>query len=991
MMNIPGYTIHKEIGSGGMATVFLATQDSLGRDVALKVMHEMESSHPELDSSSTEYKDRFMHEGQDLAALQHPNIVTIHDISHSGETYYYAMELLKGGSLTDRMVTGVSLVDAFKIIIQIGSALECAHQNNIIHRDLKPSNILFRDKLTPVLTDFGIAKNTKRDARITKTGALLGTPSYMSPEQCRGLPLDGRSDQYSLCILFFEMITGYLPFDATDSIAVAMKQVTEPVPKLPENLAALQPIIDIGMDKDPKRRFSSVAEFCRVLNEILGEDSLQDHMYEVTQKISVEGTSETHLNQQQTWQESSPFIEQSELDIPTEDEFWDRRTRARPWLVVLFFFATVGFAGHYYYHEFWLKQQQPVTESDRFVPVLMRKAERQVALSQLLEPVGNNAYETLMKVIELEPNHQPAIQMLDDVATTFEIEARDYLARKEFDKVKTQLEKGFKFSPNHKGLLSVQQLLDNELNKIDNQETVKKKLAKIEQLYKRKLYIRPVNDNALQEVKRVLLLDPQNSTALEYRNKIQTIIENDIDNKFRQNKLNSVKKDIEQLITLLPTSTKLKEIKLKISELENRENLQNEVNRLLTQAGLHFRNKRYFQPDRDNALSLYKKVLQLQPANKTAIKQLAEIADLMEIDARHKISKENYSQALLSIDDGLRAVADQSSLLQLKKTVSNKIVEQNSSTEQAFISATQSIDRGHIVFPENNNAYIALRRILENHPNHEAAKQLFNSLPSRLIEQINREVSNQNFVFVDQLHSLGLQKFPTNKSLIELEKQILESKVNHQRLQKINEQRAELEKIIGLDSASIAELTEAIRLVNSLAQHSESEPVLGDSFPIISESIEKLIPSAESVENIDQILRAIDLATKVGFAESSSMTKFQSEIIGLASEAIAKRKQLTQLELERLEKLKVELRINARPWGKVARVIDSSGKEVVLGEHRHTPITLRLLPGNYQILLTNPAYKHQSLDVKIAQNTSTIKEVVFDTITAENFFKKVDY
>ena len=674
MMNIPGYTIHKEIGSGGMATVFLATQDSLGRDVALKVMHEMESPHPELDSSSTEYKDRFMHEGQDLASLQHPNIVTIHDISHSGETYYYAMELLKGGSLTDRMVTGVSLVDAFKIIIQIGSALECAHQNNIIHRDLKPSNILFRDKLTPVLTDFGIAKNTKRDTRITKTGALLGTPSYMSPEQCRGLPLDGRSDQYSLCILFFEMITGYLPFDATDSIAVAMKQVTEPVPRLPENLAALQPIIDIGMDKDPKRRFSSVAEFCRVLNEILGEDSLQDHMHEVTQKISVEGTSETHLNQQQTWQESSPLIEPSGLGMPTEDEFWGK-TRARPWLVVLFFFATVGFAGHYYYHEFWLKQQQPRTESDRFVPVLMRKAERQVALSQLLEPVGNNAYETLMKVIELEPNHQPAIQMLDDVATTFEIEARDYLAKKEFEKVKTQLKKGFRFSPKHKGLLSVQQLLDEELNKIGNQEAVKKKLAKIEQLYQRKLYIRPVNENALQEVKRVLLLDPDNPTALEYRNKIQTIIENDMSSKFRQNRLSAVKKDIEQLITLLPTSKKLKDIKFKIDELEKQKVLRNEVRKLVAQAELQFKNKQYVQPNRNNALSTYKKILQLQPANKTAIRQLSKIAELMETDARAKISKNQYSQALLSIDNGLRAVANKSSLTQLKKTVSDKIIE----------------------------------------------------------------------------------------------------------------------------------------------------------------------------------------------------------------------------------------------------------------------------------------------------------------------------
>ena len=451
MIEIPGYTIQKKLGVGGMATVYLATQDSLQRDVALKVM-----SH--LEDKGASFQKRFVHEGHDLASLQHPNIATIHDISHTDEHNYYAMELLRGGSLADRLAIGVSLVDAFDIILQIGSALECAHTNNIIHRDLKPNNILFRDDSTPILTDFGIAKNTSRDTQLTKSGALLGTPAYMSPEQCRGLPIDDRSDQYSLCILFFELITGYLPFDAEDSIAVAMQQVTAPIPELPENLAALQPVINIALDKNPEQRFSSVADFCRVLNEMLNDEvTLEDHMQQVTQKFSVNddsGSSFESLNQANY---DSFGVSPGKIRLRTEDEFWTEGRTFRKWLLIILLLATLGYAGNYYFDNYY--QNQLSNETARFIPVLIRQAERQIALTQLTRPKGNNAYETLMKVITLDPNHRPALQMLDDVATTFEMRARDYLASKDYTNANRQVTRGLKFSKTHRGLLSVQKLL----------------------------------------------------------------------------------------------------------------------------------------------------------------------------------------------------------------------------------------------------------------------------------------------------------------------------------------------------------------------------------------------------------------------------------------------------------------------------------------------------------------------------------------------------
>ncbi|WP_444997406.1 serine/threonine-protein kinase [Aliikangiella sp. IMCC44359] len=457
MLKIPGYTIHSKLGVGGMAVVYLATQDSLCREVALKVM---------VDSNDTNvnFKKRFIHEGHDLASLQHPNIVTIYDISHTKQHYYYAMEFLKDGSLSERLKTGVSLVDAFNIILQIGSALECAHQHNIIHRDLKPGNILFRDPATPVLTDFGIAKNIERDTQLTKTGALLGTPSYMSPEQCRGSVVDARSDQYSLCILFFELITGYLPFEATDSIAVAMKQISEPIPSLPDNLAALQPLINIALDKDPEERFTSVGEFCRVLNDLLtGEDSLKGQMNNITQKLSIDELSKGSY--QQSYQSLGILsnANSSNVSLPTEDEFWNEGRTFKKWFYIVIILVAAGFGGHYYYVNDY--QNSVETEKERFIPVLMRQAERQVALSQLLVPSGNNAYETLMKVLALEPNYQPALQMMEDAATSYEMRALDYIANKEFVKARRQLNRGLKFSAHHKGLEKAMALLDEKQNK----------------------------------------------------------------------------------------------------------------------------------------------------------------------------------------------------------------------------------------------------------------------------------------------------------------------------------------------------------------------------------------------------------------------------------------------------------------------------------------------------------------------------------------------
>lgn len=260
-MHIPGYQIEREIGQGGMAIVYLATQESLHRPVALKVIK------PVL-STDEEFAHRFLREGRIIAQLSDPHIVTVYDIAAHDHTYYLSMEYLPGGTLQQRIRDGLSLEEVLPIARAIASALHYAHRRNIIHRDIKPQNILFRENGTPVLTDFGIAKTLGTTTVMTRTGLSLGTPRYMSPEQIRGQVVDARADLYSFGVLLYEMLIGHVPFNAEDSFALAMMHVTSPIPELPPKLQTFQPLLNKLLDKDPGLRFQTGQEFITALDAL---------------------------------------------------------------------------------------------------------------------------------------------------------------------------------------------------------------------------------------------------------------------------------------------------------------------------------------------------------------------------------------------------------------------------------------------------------------------------------------------------------------------------------------------------------------------------------------------------------------------------------------------------------------------------------------------------------------------------------------------------
>lgn len=260
---IPNFSLKKFLGSGGAAEVFLAVDQKRSRLVAIKILTNTRFA-------NTIAVRRFIKEAQTISRLHHPNIVRIIGTGKANDLHYMVMEFLPE-SLKQRLRARkqIGLQEALAIINQIAAALFYAHGKGFIHRDVKPDNIMFRADGTPVILDFGIARILEATSKITRSGTSLGTPRYMSPEQLNAKRVDGRSDIYSLGVVLYEMISGMPPFKGSRTMSVVMKHISEPIPKLPEELRSCQPLIERMMAKERDQRIGSEAEWHELIKPLL--------------------------------------------------------------------------------------------------------------------------------------------------------------------------------------------------------------------------------------------------------------------------------------------------------------------------------------------------------------------------------------------------------------------------------------------------------------------------------------------------------------------------------------------------------------------------------------------------------------------------------------------------------------------------------------------------------------------------------------------------
>jgi serine/threonine-protein kinase len=285
------YQIEKELGKGAMGVVYLGKDPKIGRVVAIKTLALTEEFSGD---GLTDARERFFREAESAGRLQHQGIVTIFDAGEEHDLAYIAMEFLKGRDLVDYCKGGnlLPVPVVLGIVARIADALAYAHGQNVVHRDIKPANIMYAVETDTVkVTDFGIARIT--DSSRTRTGMVLGTPSYMSPEQLAGKKVDGRSDLYSLGVMLYQMLTGVLPLRGESMAELMYKIANEKAPdirvvrpELPEKLAHM---VALALDKRPETRYQSGNEFAADLRLVMADLSRQplpDHAYTAGSLVS---------------------------------------------------------------------------------------------------------------------------------------------------------------------------------------------------------------------------------------------------------------------------------------------------------------------------------------------------------------------------------------------------------------------------------------------------------------------------------------------------------------------------------------------------------------------------------------------------------------------------------------------------------------------------------------------------------------------------------
>jgi serine/threonine-protein kinase len=348
------YRVLHRLGAGGMADVYLAQDEQLDREVALKLLHRRFAEDPG-------FVERFRREAQAAASLQHPNVVSVFDRGTFEDTYYIAMEYLDGRTLKRliREEAPLETTRAIDITIQMLKAARFAHRRGVIHRDLKPHNVIVDSGDHVKVTDFGIARAGASD--MTETGSIMGTAQYLSPEQAQGHAVSAPSDLYSVGIVLYEMLTGRVPFDGESPVSIALKHVSEaPIPPSqfnPEIPSALEQVVLWSLNKDPADRPADADQFIMALEQV--REALAAPAGEVTASmralaagggalVPVSGKPQTSL-----MPTSEPaganggavglLFEGDQLDRHNDDDQRDRRKRPIwPWIVALVVLLLIG-------------------------------------------------------------------------------------------------------------------------------------------------------------------------------------------------------------------------------------------------------------------------------------------------------------------------------------------------------------------------------------------------------------------------------------------------------------------------------------------------------------------------------------------------------------------------------------------------------------------------------------------------------------------------
>jgi len=460
MLEIPGYRLHKRLGKGGMAEVYLATQLSLDREVAVKVL---------LRTEDAAFTERFIQEGHIVASLRHPAIITIHDIGQIADgRHYLAMEYLGGGDLAQHRGIVFSPSRALDIIRQLAGGLAVVHDGGLVHRDVKPANILFRDDGSVVLTDFGVAKAVELDNELTHFGIAVGSPAYSSPEQAQCQPLDARSDIYSLGVILAEMLTGANAFRASSYPQTVLNHLQMPLPQLPPALAPYQPLLDRMLAKQPDERFGNCRELLAAIDTLTEPDMDQTR---IAPAAFIEAPTRRRRRRRGIgrWAVIGAALIVTVAALAAGGYQWlqysrinDYLTRAEARLDEGQLTAPAFDNADYYYRQALRLDSDNVEALDGIRRVLdariaqaLELAAQRLANDQLLQPAEDSAVHYYQQVLGWLPENEVARNGLVQVSERYVELAEAAYGRREFALALEYIQQGLEATPDYAPLLAL--------------------------------------------------------------------------------------------------------------------------------------------------------------------------------------------------------------------------------------------------------------------------------------------------------------------------------------------------------------------------------------------------------------------------------------------------------------------------------------------------------------------------------------------------------
>ena len=698
-IQIPGYKILRELGHGGMAHVYLAIQESFGREVALKILS------PHL-ADDDQFSKRFLREARIVSQLNHPNIVTVYDAGKHDKYHYMSMEYIPGKDLK-QLKDSISREDAIRIVKNVARALDFAGAKGIVHRDVKPENIMIHQGDNRiVLMDFGIAHGDDVTHGMTQTGKAIGTPHFMSPEQTKGLKVDHRSDIYSLGVVLFQLLANHLPYDADSAVAVGIKHLTAPIPLLPGGLEIFQPIINHCLSKQPQHRYQKAAEVIVALDKISGKqlDEIKTKASDF-RKAGVDHTAETQVSDVVVNKRRKvpdlvfPSSNKTTINEGVEDKKTPSTRRRN--LLFLLLISTMIWAGNEKQKElthFWGDEALPKIANEfpdlfpkSYIQYWIDKAKSKKSPTVITTNVA--ATPTTNKVNNTQPAQVDKTN-LAQATTTVAVEPQA---------------QAIKAEPTKEEKLTA---LKNELEKNP--------------------------DNAIEIAniyKEMLLQAQQDPVARKGLKELREWYIKQISLAFATEDAPLARKYINQMKQSFPRATKNK----RFIRLEKKVAFLERINNHLLQAEKYFNAGSLSKPINRNALEEIRKVLKLSPNNEDAKNFIEKIVNSY-LEKSTKLQKQgSIHNAILMIEEGIAALNNNAVLIQKRKDLKEQI-KHNKTISALFKQAIKYLNAGQLIKPQAYNAYDLYQTILKKENGNLQAKAGLKSIHQQLAKNITSSI-----------------------------------------------------------------------------------------------------------------------------------------------------------------------------------------------------------------------------------------------------------